>query len=107
MLKTVPELVSEARQHIRCIATQTAVSEHNQNSELLIDVQEPAEYAAKSAQGAINIPRGVLEMKILDLEKMHNGPKLALCDLGSCHFERRATSPNRVSKCDGHYLCPG
>jgi phage shock protein E len=79
MLKTVPQLVSEAKQHIRCITAQAAVSERSQNNGLLIDVREPAEHIAKPAFGAINIPRGLLEMKILDLEKDAKRPIYLHC----------------------------
>lgn len=79
MLKTISQLVSEAGQNIRCVKAQTAISERNQNNGLLIDVREPAEYEAKSAQGAINIPRGLLEMKILELEKDAQRPIYLHC----------------------------
>ncbi|MFT6896077.1 MAG: phage shock protein E [Paraglaciecola sp.] len=79
MLKTVPQLLSEARQHIRCVTAQAAVSERNENNGLLIDVREPAEHITKPAFGAINIPRGLLEMKMLDLEKDASRPIYLHC----------------------------
>ncbi len=42
---------------------------------LIIDVREPSEYAEKSAKGVINIPRGLLEMKML---QMHSNEDLAI-----------------------------
>lgn len=79
MLKTVPQLLSEARQNIRTLTAQAAVNERSQNNGLLIDVREPGEYEAKSAQGAINIPRGLLEMKMLELEKDAQRPIYLHC----------------------------
>ena len=75
MLKTVPELLSEAALNVRCINALTAATERSENKGLLIDVREPAEHLAKPAVGAINIPRGLLEMKLMEIEK---DPKRAI-----------------------------
>ncbi|NCP64554.1 MAG: rhodanese-like domain-containing protein [Paraglaciecola sp.] len=69
MLKTVSDLIQEVKKNVRCIDAQTAMAERQLNHGLLIDVREPAEHLAKPAVGAINIPRGLLEMKMLELEK--------------------------------------
>lgn len=68
MLITIPELLTNASQGIRKIDAKTAFEEINENTGILIDVREPAEHNANPATGAINIPRGLLEMKILELE---------------------------------------
>lgn len=59
---TPMDLVAAAKAHIRevdqaagCSLLETA---------LVLDVREPAEYAAGCLPGAINIPRGVLEFSI-------------------------------------------
>jgi rhodanese-related sulfurtransferase len=75
MLKPIGDLIAQIKQNVRCIDVQTAVSEISKNSGLLIDVREPAEHIATPANGAINIPRGLLEMKVLELEK---DPKRAI-----------------------------
>lgn len=72
MLKAVPDLVKEIKQTLRCIEAKVAVNELSQNQGLLIDVREPAEYSTQHARGAVNIPRGVLEMKLLEIEKDPN-----------------------------------
>lgn len=72
MLKTVPELIKDVKQNVRCIDAQTAISERAENKGWLIDVREPAEHTATPAKGTINIPRGLLEMKMLELEKDPN-----------------------------------
>ena len=59
---TAIDLVAEAKQHIREIDVALAMQtlEYFQ----VLDVREPAEYAAGCLPRAINIPRGVLEFKI-------------------------------------------
>jgi rhodanese-related sulfurtransferase len=79
MLKTIPEILSDARPNVRCINVLTAVAERNENKGLLIDVREPAEHFAKPAVGAINIPRGLLEMKLLELENDSKRPIYLHC----------------------------
>jgi len=69
MLKTIPELLNDAAANVRRIDAKTAATELEHNKGLLIDVREPAEHAAKSADGTVNIPRGLLEMKMLEIEK--------------------------------------
>ena len=65
MLKTIPEVISHAMQSLNTInAADAAVKCKNENG-IIIDVREPAEFAEKSANNAINIPRGLLEMKML------------------------------------------
>ncbi|BFM10518.1 hypothetical protein R50072_06710 [Simiduia litorea] len=66
-LLTVPELVAAARAKVRCITAAQAKIEIAANQGLLLDVREPAEAALKRVAGAINVPRGVLEMKMAEL----------------------------------------
>lgn len=75
MLKTIPELIHEIRQDLRCVTMAEARSEMAANAGLLIDVREPAEVAEKAAEGAINIPRGVLEMR---MSQLHPDPNTAI-----------------------------
>jgi phage shock protein E len=67
----VNELVQQARQRVRCISAQQALAELDNNRGLLVDVREPAEVAEQPVSASVNVPRGVLEMKIA-----------ALCDEG-------------------------
>jgi len=69
MLKTIPELLHDAAAHVRCVSASIAADELKENHGLLIDVREPSEHLAKGAVGAINIPRGLLEMKLMEIEK--------------------------------------
>ncbi|MDO4708647.1 hypothetical protein CO610_09435 [Lysobacteraceae bacterium NML95-0200] len=62
MSMTAAELVAQARLRIREISP---ADFHRDNAAaLLVDVREPAEFAAGHIEGAINIPRGVLEFQI-------------------------------------------
>ncbi|SET57955.1 rhodanese-like domain-containing protein [Thalassotalea agarivorans] len=66
MLITVPELVAKARENVNCVtAADTAAKDLS--GALIVDVREPQEFAQGAVKGAINIPRGVLEMQMLNL----------------------------------------
>jgi rhodanese-related sulfurtransferase len=67
MLKTIPEVIAQARESLTIMNADEAVVLAQQKNGVIIDVREPSEYAQKSAEGAINIPRGLLEMKMLQL----------------------------------------
>jgi len=67
MLKTIPSLIPEIRKTIQCISAQEGLPKCESEQGVLVDVREPGEFSQKSAQGAINIPRGLLEMKMLEL----------------------------------------
>jgi len=62
MILTAMDLVTQAKQHIVEIEIDDAIN--SLESSLVLDVREPAEYAAGHLPGAFNIPRGVLEFKI-------------------------------------------
>ena len=67
MLFTLPQLIAKYTADVRCIDAESATAEIAKNQGILIDLREPGEVAVKAATGTINIPRGVLEMKISDL----------------------------------------
>jgi phage shock protein E len=79
MLKTLPQLLEQAKQNVQLLTAKKAAQEITQNKGLLIDVRESAEHFATPAIGAINIPRGVLEMKILEIEKDPERPIYLHC----------------------------
>ncbi|MEP1446858.1 MAG: rhodanese-like domain-containing protein [Paraglaciecola sp.] len=79
MLKTLPSLLQQASQNVQLVTAKQAALEMSKNHGLLIDVREPAEHAASPAVGAINIPRGVLEMKMLEIEKQPERPIYLHC----------------------------
>ena len=51
---------------IRCVTAQKATEELTHNNGILIDVRESNEAASQPVHCALNIPRGVLEMKVLE-----------------------------------------
>ncbi len=65
MLKTIPEVIAKARESLTIMTVEEAMLLAKQENGVVIDVREPNEYAEKSAEGTINIPRGLLEMKML------------------------------------------
>jgi phage shock protein E len=79
MLKTLPQLLQQAKQNVQLLTAKKAAQEISQNHGLLIDVRESAEHFASPAVGAINIPRGVLEMKLLEIEKDPERPIYLHC----------------------------
>lgn len=62
MAISAQDMVAAAKQQITEI--DTAAAQNQLGSSLILDVREPAEFAAGHLPGAINIPRGVLEFKI-------------------------------------------
>jgi rhodanese-related sulfurtransferase len=83
MLKTIPQLISAIRPGIHCISALEANSEINENSGLLIDVREPAEVTQQATTRSINIPRGVLEMKMIELYPNPETPIYIHCATGA------------------------
>ena len=64
MLLTIPERLAAIDPAPRKITAAEAARERAELNGYVIDVREPAEHANSPANGAINITRGVLEMKI-------------------------------------------
>ncbi|MEH6549381.1 MAG: rhodanese-like domain-containing protein [Pseudomonadales bacterium] len=67
MLKTIPELMAEVGPSVRKTTAEEAYKSLRDEPAVFVDVREPAEAAGQPISGSINIPRGVLEMKIRDL----------------------------------------
>ncbi|MDP2634146.1 MAG: rhodanese-like domain-containing protein [Pseudoalteromonas sp.] len=83
MLTSIPDLMKIITPNQRRIEAEQAKQELEQNHGLLIDVREPAEHATKAATGAINIPRGLLEMKLMEIEKDPARPIYLHCASGA------------------------
>jgi rhodanese-related sulfurtransferase len=66
MLKALPELIAEARAHLRCLDAETAIGELKANHGTIVDVREPVEVSATPTPHSVNIPRGILEMKVTE-----------------------------------------
>jgi len=80
MLKTLSLLLQQATQNVQLITAKKAALDRLKNKGLLIDVRESAEHFASPAVGAINIPRGVLEIKMLEIEKDPTRPIYLHCE---------------------------
>lgn len=65
MLLTLPELIQQAASQVRRIDAVTAYAESRVCESWFIDVREPNEVADQPIAGSVNIPRGVLEMQML------------------------------------------
>lgn len=62
MYCTIKDLVSEARSQIRETSPEALAT--GAGDAVVVDVREPAEFEAGHLEGAINIPRGVLEFQV-------------------------------------------
>ena len=82
MLKTIPQLVAEARENTKTLSASEALPECMQCQGILIDVWERDEYSQKSVTHAINIPRGILEMQIVNLCPKADTPIFIHCATG-------------------------
>lgn len=78
-MKTAHDLVVAAKAHVHEISLEQAATAIADPACYLIDVREPDEYAAGHLQGAINIPRGLLEFKIADLTTDANRALVVYC----------------------------
>ena len=64
MSTTLAQMVAAARSQSREISPAEAAQAHNQGGlDLIVDVREPHEYDEGHIPGAINIPRGLLEIR--------------------------------------------
>ncbi|PCH96385.1 MAG: hypothetical protein COB83_05720 [Gammaproteobacteria bacterium] len=82
MLKTIPEVIAQARQSLNTINAAEAALKCKAENGLVIDVREPDEFSEKSASNTINIPRGLLEMKMLQLHPDENLAVFIHCATG-------------------------
>jgi len=67
---------------IRTVTAEQAASEIKQNKGTLIDVREAAEVSAHPVRASVHIPRGVIEMKALELFKDANTALYLHCASG-------------------------
>jgi len=67
---------------IRTVTAEQATTELKQNNGTLIDVREAAEVASQPVAASLHIPRGVLEMKALEMFKDATTPLYIHCASG-------------------------
>lgn len=82
MLIDLPTRIKNIPFPIRCVTAQQAAKEIAENSGLLIDVREPGEVEACPVNRALNFPRGVLEMRMLEAVKDPTHPLYIHCASG-------------------------
>lgn len=83
MIKPVSEIVAAAKAVSHCLSGQDALKLYLQaENPLLLDVREPVETQSGTLQGSVNIPRGVLEMKIGELCQDPDRPLFIHCATG-------------------------
>ncbi|QHS13489.1 rhodanese-like domain-containing protein [Shewanella sp. Arc9-LZ] len=63
-MKTAQEYISEIKTHIIEVSTQELLTAMLNPDVIIIDVREHDEFTTGHIEGAVNFPRGVLEMKI-------------------------------------------
>lgn len=89
-MKSLRDYVQEALQTVREVTPEEAQELSRTGEWLVLDVREPEEYASGHLPGAINIPRGFLEVKA-DLTHYKRDPRLQdrdqriLCYCGGGH----------------------
>jgi rhodanese-related sulfurtransferase len=111
-LRSIPELIADVRQNLRCISAEQAQQEISKlNNALLLDVREPQEAMEHPVAGASNIPRGVLEMQML---QRFNQPDLAIyihcatgirASLAAEQLQRVGYNNVSVITCDLETIC--
>tara|TARA_B100000686_G_C16770074_1_gene964486 strand:+ start:1570 stop:1917 length:348 start_codon:yes stop_codon:yes gene_type:complete len=64
MLKTASELIAKAQTMISCLDISSTKSLYENSENTIIDVREPEEATISKLKNSINIPRGLVEMKV-------------------------------------------
>ena len=82
MLKSIQDVLQTIRPTLRCLTALEAKAEIVANGGLLVDVREPEEHQHKAANGAINVPRGLLEFKLPAIEQNPQRPIYVHCAAG-------------------------
>ncbi len=81
--KTFQDFVSEAKSQIQEISADELRQWLTEGKEMVVvDVREPDEYANGQIPGAVNIPRGLLELEIDEVAPDQDKPVVAYCGGG-------------------------
>ena len=80
---SVEDLVRRAKGAVKTYSAEEAVTFMKEQGDVLfIDVREPSEHIEKSIPGVVNIPRGLLEIKITDHTRDADHPIMIHCAAG-------------------------
>lgn len=82
MLKSIQERLAGLPAELRTVTAAEAKAELADNKGALIDVREPSEMAEAPVPASFIIPRGVLEMKVLEQFKNPDKPMYLHCASG-------------------------
>ena len=66
-MKSAAELVAEAKAGGSCLDAEQSAAQLKNSDVLLLDIREPAECANGMIDGAVNLPRGLLEFRIAEV----------------------------------------
>ncbi len=108
MIKPASELIAAAKSRCHCLDQTAARSYFDRHDDaVIIDVREPAEAEQSKLNDSINIPRGLLELKIAATCPQPDTPILLHCggggraSLAACALQQMGYS--RVSVIDAKY----
>ena len=83
MIIPANELITAAKLSFDCVDHVQAKLFFDRNDDtIIVDVREPKEVENSKLKDSINIPRGLLEMKITDICDKHDVPILIHCRTG-------------------------
>tara|TARA_B100000029_G_C16918566_1_gene720466 strand:- start:143 stop:493 length:351 start_codon:yes stop_codon:yes gene_type:complete len=83
MIIPASELIAAAKSNCDCLdQIQAKLFFDRNNDVVIIDVREPKEVEESKLKDSINIPRGLLEMRITDICEKHDTPILVHCKTG-------------------------
>lgn len=112
MLISIPDLMTEVRKDLRLISIKAAKDEMAKlDHAVLLDVREPQEVIEQPVIGAVNIPRGVLEMQSVQRFSDSETPIYIHCatgiraSLAAEQLQRVGYTHVSVITCDLETLC--
>ena len=83
MIIPASDLITAAKSNCDCLDHVQAKLFFDRNEDtIVIDVREPKEAESSKLKESVNIPRGLLEMKIMDICDKHDAPILIHCKTG-------------------------
>ncbi|WP_394224350.1 rhodanese-like domain-containing protein [Alteromonas gracilis] len=82
MLIDLKTRINNIDANVRTVTAEQAATELSQNKGTLIDVREAAEVTSQPVPASLHIPRGILEMKALELFKDEATPLYIHCASG-------------------------
>ena len=91
-MKTGQQLVKEVLPQITEVTVEQLKAAQNDENTLIIDVREPQEFQESHIDGAVLMPRGVLEMKI------HTHPAVS-------HLNEPSDALNELAKRNLYLIC--